>query len=137
MDIIDLERKAILGTGYGLLADFAFSTTLWTCLLVILFRYPDLSAYNLKQEVNLDMRNRMVSFIHGLLILLLSAYQVYFAFTECGDATNSTEYFILTVSGGYFCYDFIAMAWFKLLDRDMAIHHMLCVFGILVVIAQN
>merc|ERR1712032_510867 len=137
MDIINLEQKAILGTGYGLLPDFGLSTAVWTTLLVILCNWPNLSAYELTEKINLDMRNRMVSFIHGVLILLLSAYQVYFAFTECGDATNSTEYFILTLSGGYFCYDFIAMAWYGLLDRDMAVHHMLCVGGILVVIAQN
>ena len=83
------------------------------------------------------MRNRMVSFIHGLGILILSAYQVYFAFTECGDATNSTEYFILTVSGGYFLYDLISMALYKLLDLDMAIHHLLCIGGILIVLSQN
>ena len=137
MDIINLEQKAILGTGYGLLPDFILTTVFWTILLAILFNWPDFSAFELTEKINLDMRNRMVSFIHGLLILLLSAYQVYFAFTECGDATNATEYFILTLSGGYFCYDFIAMAWFKLLDKDMAIHHMLCVSGIVVVIAQN
>ena len=137
MDLLNFGQKAILGTGFGLVPDFIFSAIAWTFLLVILSNWPDLSAHNLKREINLDMRNRMVSFIHGLFILLLSAYQVYFAFTECGDATNNTEYFILTVSGGYFTYDFFAMAWYKLLDKDMAIHHMLCVGGTVVVLAQN
>ena len=132
MDLISLDQKAILGSGYGLALDFTVSTIAWTILQVILFQWPDLSSYNLKREVYLDLRNRMCSFIHGILILILSAYQVYFAFTECGDATNSTEYFILTVSGGYFFYDFLSMAWFKLLDFDMALHHILCIAGILV-----
>ena len=137
MDLINLEQKAILGGGYGLIPDFAASTVAWTILQVILFQWPDFSAYDLKRKVHLDLRNRMVSFIHGIVILLLSSYQVYFAFTECGDATNSTEYFILALSGGYFAYDFLSMAWFKLLDFDMALHHLLCIAGILVVLGQN
>ena len=85
---------------------------------VILFQWPDLSAYELKREVYLDLRNRMVSFIHGIMALLLSSYQMYFAFTECGDMTNSMEYFILVLSGGYFAYDFLTMAWFNLLGNN-------------------
>ena len=137
MDLINLDKTAILGTGYGLAPDIALSTIVWTTLFAVLYNYPDLSSFNLKNEIDLDLRNRMTSFVHGVLILLLTAYQVYFAFTECGDATNLTEYFILVVSGGYFTYDFILMAILNLLDKDMAIHHMLCVGGILVVLAQD
>ena len=78
------------------------------------------------------MRNRMVSFVHGVLILLMSAYHSLFTFTECGDATSPIEYFVLVLSGGYFTYDFFAMAWFKLLDKDMAVHHLLCITGMLI-----
>ena len=85
----------------------------------------------------LDFRNRLVSFLHGTVCLLLSAYQVYVAPTECGDPTNKLEHAILCMSGGYFLYDFLSMAWFKLLDADMAVHHMLCISGIIVVLSQN
>ena len=74
----------------------------------------------------------MVSFVHGVSILLMSAYHVLFTFTECGDATNSFEYFVLVLSGGYFTYDTLAMAWFRLLDIDMTFHHLLCITGMLI-----
>ena len=138
MNIIDVDQKAILGTGYGLVPDLALSALIWCTLFAIIYYAPDpASVSSLPKGTYLDLKNRMTSFIHGVFILILSAYQVYFAFTECGDATNSTEYFILVVSGGYFTYDFSLMAILGLLDLDMAIHHNMCVGGILVVLSQN
>jgi hypothetical protein len=55
----------------------------------------------------------------------------------CGDGTTRFEYFILVNSGGYFLYDMLCMAYFKLLDLDMTIHHSLCVGGICVVLADG
>ena len=132
MDLINLEQQAIHGSGFGLFPDFFLSSVVWTAFFIFCFNYPDLSAYKMKEEVNLDMRNRMVSFVHGVLILLMSAYHSLFTFTECGDATSPIEYFVLVLSGGYFTYDFFAMAWFKLLDKDMAVHHLLCITGMLI-----
>ena len=85
----------------------------------------------------------MVSFVHGSVIFLLSSYQVLFAPSECGDENTNTEYFILTVSGGFFTYDLFVMAWYQLLDKDMhspadiVIHHMICIGGVLATLAQN
>ena len=47
------------------------------------------------------------------------------------------EYNILTVSCGYFSYDFLSMAWFGLLDLDMTIHHLLCIAGMVVTLILN
>eukprot|EP00352_Strombidinopsis_acuminata_P007914 CAMPEP_0176374756 /NCGR_PEP_ID=MMETSP0126-20121128/26992_1 /TAXON_ID=141414 ORGANISM="Strombidinopsis acuminatum, Strain SPMC142" /NCGR_SAMPLE_ID=MMETSP0126 /ASSEMBLY_ACC=CAM_ASM_000229 /LENGTH=189 /DNA_ID=CAMNT_0017735483 /DNA_START=115 /DNA_END=684 /DNA_ORIENTATION=+ len=83
------------------------------------------------------MRNRMVSFWHGLACLFLSGYHLYFEFNGCGDPLTSLEQFTLVMSGGYFLYDLCCMTWFGLLDAAMLIHHSLCVGGIWILLAKG
>ena len=123
-----------MGSGLGLAGDFMISCLFWSILQVILMQWPDLSVYKIERKTYLDLRNRMVSFIHGLAALILTAYQVFFTDQKCGDATNVMEYLILVNSGGYFLYDIIGMWWFGLLDFDMTFHHSLCIGGIIVVL---
>ena len=54
---------------------------------------------------------------------------MYVLHSECGQTNSEFEKFILINSTGYFLYDFCAMAYFGILDLDMTIHHMMCVFG--------
>jgi hypothetical protein len=61
-------------TGRGLVADFALGTVAWTLLQMALFQWPDLTAYKMDRKTHLDFRNRLVSFIHGVCVLLLSGY---------------------------------------------------------------
>ena len=79
----------------------------------------------------------MVSFVHGIICLSLSTYHFIYERTECGDPKNWIEYFTLVMSGGYFLYDFLGMACLGVLDLDMAVHHLLCVSGIIVVLVQD
>ena len=65
------------GSGHGLVCDFAISFVFWSTVQAILMQWPDLSCYKIERKTYLDLRNRMVSFIHGLVALLLSAYQVF------------------------------------------------------------
>jgi len=39
---------------------------------------PNLERFKMKRETELDFRNRMVSFVHGLMALWLSGYAVFF-----------------------------------------------------------
>ena len=94
-------------------------------------QWPDLSYYKIERKTYLDLRNRMVSFVHGIVALALTATQVFFASQICGDSTTTMEYLILVNSGGYFLYDVLGMWWFGLLEIDMAIHHSLCIGGII------
>jgi len=73
----------------------------------------------------------MVSFVHGFTIMLLSAKEFYFTPGSCGDLNTPYEKFCLYILCGYFSYDFIAMAYYKLLDTTMTIHHSICILGIL------
>eukprot|EP00401_Gymnodinium_catenatum_P022582 CAMPEP_0117522464 /NCGR_PEP_ID=MMETSP0784-20121206/34221_1 /TAXON_ID=39447 /ORGANISM="" /LENGTH=79 /DNA_ID=CAMNT_0005318537 /DNA_START=87 /DNA_END=322 /DNA_ORIENTATION=- len=74
--LLALSGSSSLGSGYGMLTDVALSSALWTLLQVILFQVPDLSAYNLNRAHELDFRNRMVSFTHGIFAVALSLYSV-------------------------------------------------------------
>ena len=71
----------------------------------------------------------MVSFIHGILMLMLTLHFLLTYDYRCGSLTSQREYSILVISSGYFSYDFLSMAWFGLLDLDMTIHHLLCISG--------
>jgi hypothetical protein len=92
---------------------------------------------HLKREEYLDLRNRIVSFVHGTMGLLLSGYHYYFLHTECGWKNTELEKFIITNSFGYFAYDFVVMCYFGLMDTGMFIHHFICIFGMMVCLAQN
>ena len=120
-----------------MLVDTLISSAIWTILQVILFQWPDLSSYKLKRVPYLDFRNRMVSFIHGLLAIALSFYCMISQNAYCGTPTTQLEYGILIMSSGYFSYDFLAMAYFKLLDFDMTVHHLLCIFGMMFTLHQE
>jgi len=62
-----------MGTGLGLPTDFIISGLIWTLLQVFFMKWPDLRAYKIEKKTYLDLRNRMVSFVHGLLALILTA----------------------------------------------------------------
>ena len=68
------DKDAQFGSGYGLVPDLVISSILWTLLQIALFQWPDLASYKMKRFSYLDMRNRMVSFIHGILILIMSLH---------------------------------------------------------------
>lgn len=84
---------------------------------------------HLNREDYLDMRNRIVSFFHGVISLVLSGYHMYFLQNECGQKNTELETYIILNTVGYFLYDFIAMAYFNLLDWGMTIHHGICIIG--------
>mmetsp|Transcript_9578 Transcript_9578/g.7273 ORF Transcript_9578/g.7273 Transcript_9578/m.7273 type:complete len:127 (+) Transcript_9578:22-402(+) len=89
---------------------------------------------HLDRSAYLDMRNRMVSFVHGLSALTLSAYNYFALPGECGQANTRLEQLILLNSGGYFSYDLLVMAYFGILDAGMAFHHLICILGIFIAI---
>jgi len=127
--LISLDGKASVGFGYGLGPDLFIYSVLWTLLQVIFFYWPNLDAYKMKRVPYLDMRNRQVSFVHGILCMFLATHYLLTVENSCGSSINNYEYSILVMSCGYFSYDFLSMAWFGLLDFDMTLHHLLCFTG--------
>jgi hypothetical protein len=85
---------------------------------------------HLPREDWLDLRNRIVSIIHGTAIMFLSGYNTYFAHSACGEKNTNFETFLLQFSDGYFLYDLLAMAYLGILDKSMLIHHSICIGGL-------
>jgi hypothetical protein len=110
--------------------DMAISSAFWTLLQVVFFQWPDLSAFKITRDGYLDLRNRQVSFVHGLLSLGLGTHCYLTSDAHCGSKIIPYEYGIIVMSSGYFIYDFLSMAWFGLLDVDMTFHHFVSVGGL-------
>ena len=77
----------------------------------------------------LDVRNRIISILHGLTLTVCSAYHFYNLHASCGDQNTDFEKMVLYIAVGYFQYDFWAMAYYGLLDSTMVIHHSICILG--------
>lgn len=102
--------------------------------IVMSLKLPD---SHLNRVDYLDMRNRIVSFFHGLISLFLAGYHTYFLHSECGQKNTDLEKLIVMNSAGYFFYDFVAMAYYGLLDKGMFIHHNICIIGMLLALAEG
>ena len=116
------------------LVNIGLSMSFWATVYVILNYLPPLfkpKACVLSKKNELDVKNRMVSFVHGFTVMLLSAREFYFTPGSCGDANTPFEKLTLYILCGYFTYDFLAMAYYGLLDMAMTIHHSICIFGIM------
>jgi len=114
--------------------NIAYSFIFWNVInyIVMCLRLPDA---HLKRNDMLDMRNRIVSCLHGVSMLIFAGYHMYFQHSECGAANTRLERNISIVSCGYFLYDFVAMAYYRILDKGMFIHHNMCVLGFIIVLS--
>lgn len=108
------------------------SCVLWTVLYIIVERIPLPSVTKhatLTQSQILDVKNRIVSIVHGIVLLVFSANEFYFFPGSCGDPNTTYEKRLIYCACGYFLYDFFAMAYYGLLDKAMSFHHWACVIG--------
>lgn len=141
MSTIDIpEQNWVYTPTARTLAQILISLTFWTVLYNILMYVP-LPKYKSvkskegkpveisKKEI-LDMQNRMVSFIHGVASCTLSFLDITFVGLPYGSPNTSFQNFALTLSLGYFLYDTLAMAYYKLLDAPMTFHHSIVCFGL-------
>jgi TLC domain len=112
-----------------ILIEFFISFTLWNILNMIVMNLK-LNDSHLKRLDWLDFRNRIVSIIHGLFILFLSAYNTFFVHSGCGESNTRFEELLMTFTNGYFMYDLVAMAYLGILDKSMTIHHAICIGGL-------
>jgi hypothetical protein len=65
------------------------SFVIWTSMYVVVANMPFLlfkpQHVQLKKIDDLDVRNRMISFIHGMTLLTFSGYEFYVMPGSCGD----------------------------------------------------
>lgn len=112
----------------GIATSFVF----WTTLYIIVEQLPLPFAKknpNLSRNQALDVKNRIVSTVHGLTLVIFSAHEFYFYPGSCGDPNTTYEKRLIYCAVGYFIYDFLAMAYYGLLDVAMSFHHWSCIIG--------
>lgn len=112
----------------NLLAPMAYSFSAWLVFNYIVMSLP-LPDEKLKYKDKIDLRNRMVSFVHGLTMAFLAGYQFYFLDRPFGTPITQFETNILVVSFTYFFYDFAALTYYGILDPGMIIHHSVVCLG--------
>ena len=76
-----------------------------------------------------DIRNRMVSIIHGISTLFLTFYMIIYKNPNFGQKLTNYQIHIIMFSLSYFIYDIIACFYYKLADIGLIIHHTLCITG--------
>ena len=70
--IIDFSGEYEFGIGYGMLFDILLSAVFFTMIYLLIHNFLDLTSYNMKRSIDLDVRNRIVSGIHGLICVFIS-----------------------------------------------------------------
>ena len=130
-----------------LFVHIVISTLFWIGLYNVLMLIP-LPEYKIHKSLDgkpikitrleiLDIQNRMVSFIHGLTLFLLSAYDMFYTSLPYGSPNTELQKFTLTMSLGYFMYDTLAMGYYGLLDSPMMFHHGIVCLGIYLSLCFN
>ena len=104
-----------------------YSAVAWMSLCILvesLFTFKTLS----KKKAH-DLKNRIVSIIHGLYSLSLSAYHLYHDQPSYIQKSTELQHFIVLTSIGYFVYDFIACQYYNISDLGLVVHHSLAIGG--------
>mmetsp|Transcript_11790 Transcript_11790/g.17244 ORF Transcript_11790/g.17244 Transcript_11790/m.17244 type:complete len:241 (-) Transcript_11790:1336-2058(-) len=111
-----------MDSGFGLVMAASMG---WGALFYV---FSALISLNLPKKDLWDLRNRVVSAIHGVYCLVLSTIAITHQ-RSMGDPNNEFESQVLSVSLGYFLYDTICMYKYDLYDSFIIIHHSLCLLG--------
>lgn len=109
-----------------------FSLIVWVLIWLVVAHLPlpKFKCKELSPLDELDVRNRAVSFIHGLILVIFSGYHFYFIHGSCGDLNRQYEKNLMYVAAGYFIYDYFAMVYYGLVDITMTFHHWVCIISL-------
>jgi len=78
-----------------------------------------------------DLKNRVVSIVHGLFALFVSGFHFFRDNPEYAAPATTIQHIILLTSCAYFLYDFIACAYYGLADMGLILHHGMCLVGMI------
>jgi hypothetical protein len=109
------------------LGSILMNTALW-CLLCAFVEKQIKGA----SKEDHDIKNRIVSIVHGVLAFGLSAHYILNGPEGFCSKNNDTERSIIRVSVSYFIYDFIACIYFGIYDQNLIIHHTSAITGFLI-----
>lgn len=107
----------------------SFWVIFWTVMYIIVLIIGSQIKLKISKLDELDVLNRIVSIMHGTLALILSGYHFMSYGAHCSLPNIDFEVNLFLMSSGYFIYDFLAMAYYGLLDIPMTIHHGVVVLG--------
>jgi hypothetical protein len=81
------------------------------------------------RKIDLDIKNRIVSIMHGTLSFLFSTIFIYHFGINFDLPIDILSTKLVSLSLGYFLYDLIACLWLGLWDSKLIIHHILAISG--------
>jgi len=106
---------------------FVASALAWTALFMIV-NYT-VTAKNLKKKDLDDIKNRIVSILHGSFSFTTAVLHMYFDWPPYGSENTIHQEILILISCGYFFYDMIACAYYGLTDAGLIIHHSMTIIG--------
>jgi len=115
---------------------FCGATLAWSVLYIFVNYNLDLPAKLGNKKIN-DVKNRVVSIVHGLFALCVSGYHIYRDNPEYAEPASKLQHIIILTSAAYFFYDFLACAYYGLADMGLIIHHVMCLIGCLSIEITN
>jgi len=77
-----------------------------------------------------DIKNRIVSIVHGLFALFVTGYHIFRDNPQYAEPASNIQHIIMLTSCAYFLYDFIACVYYGLCDTGLVLHHGMCLLGI-------
>ena len=120
MRIETFEEKAVF---------LASAIAAWTVFFLFVNYNLELPSKLGQRKIN-DLKNRVVSIVHGLFALVVSGYHIYRDNPQYDEPATKIQHIILLTSCAYFIYDFFACAIYGLCDMGLILHHTLCLLGI-------
>lgn len=109
---------------------FSGAFVAWSVLFLFVNYNLDLSSKLGKKKID-DIKNRIVSIFHGLFALVVTAYHIFRDQPQFTDSTTTIQHIIMLTSCAYFFYDFLACAYYGLVDMGLVLHHSMCLLGML------
>lgn len=110
-------------------------------LFYLVIRFSNLSfilgEQQISQKKDLDLRNRLVSFFHGIGAIYFSSFEFFRGNPVCGAMNTEQQRFLMIFSSSYFIYDTICMTIEGLMDKAMLIHHPLALLGVMLPLYEN
>jgi hypothetical protein len=108
---------------YAKLEIFVASVVGWT--IVFLFIDKSIESAGLKRRELDDIKNRVVSILHGMFCVVSSGLSMLVDESEYGETNTPFQEVIILISAGYFFYDMIVLAYYNLTDEYLLLHHSL------------
>jgi len=84
---------------------------------------------SLEKKKGDDVKNRIISILHGLMVLVLSLIHIKNDDPQFGSKNTNFQHFIIISSVAYFIYDMLACMYYGLVDFGLVLHHGMVMIG--------